>query len=54
MKIHEAKCVEMKRRGAVQVARQLAGKSAQERLEYWRLRTQELLAKQAAAPSART
>ena len=46
MKVHEAKCVEMKRRGAVYVAKQLAGKSAQEQLEYWQLGTKELLAKQ--------
>ena len=51
MKAHEAKCVEMKRRGAVHVAKQLAGKSAQEQLEYWEVRTKELLAKQASATS---
>ncbi len=51
MKVHEAKCVEMKRRGAVHVAKQLAGKSAQEQLEYWEVRTKELLAKQASATS---
>ena len=52
MKVHDAKCVEMKRRGAVYVAKQLAGKSAQEQLEYWQLRTKELLAKQASVISS--
>lgn len=47
MKVHEPKCVEMKRRGAEHVAKQLAGKSAEEQLEYWKLRTKELLANRA-------
>jgi hypothetical protein len=45
MKVHEPKCVEMKRRGADHVAKQLAGKSAEEQLEYWKLRTRELMAR---------
>ena len=49
MKIHEAKCVEMKRHGAAHVAKQLAGKSLQEKLEYWQFRTKELLATKASA-----
>ena len=49
MKAHEAKCVEMKRQGADHVAKQLAGKSVQEQLEYWDVRTKMLLAKQAAS-----
>jgi len=48
MTAHESQCVEMKRRGAEFVAKQLVGKSSQERLEFWRRQTDELLAKQAA------
>ncbi len=35
-------CVEMKRRGAELVRRQLEGKSFDEQLEYWRKGTDEL------------
>lgn len=49
MTAHEPKCVEMKRRGAEYVAKQLAGKSVPEQLEYWRLQTMTLVAKQSSA-----
>ena len=49
MTAHEPKCVEMKRRGAEAVTKQLAGKSPSERLEFWRTQTEALLAKQVAA-----
>lgn len=49
MTASESKCVAMKRRGAEFVAKQLAGKSVQEKLEYWRMRTEELVAKRAEA-----
>ena len=48
MKVHEAKCVEMKRHGAKYVAKQQAGMSTEERLEFWRMRTDLLMQKQAA------
>ena len=35
MTAHEPRCVEMKRRGAEAVAKQLAGKSSRERLMDW-------------------
>jgi hypothetical protein len=47
----EPECVALKRRGAEHVAKQLAGKSPQEQLDYWRRRTEALLAKQAKAKS---
>ena len=49
MKAHEAKCVEMKRQRADYVAQQLAGTSVEEQLDFWRVRTELLLAKQAAS-----
>jgi len=45
----EPRCIEIKRRGAEVVAKQLAGKSSRERLEFWRKQTEALLARQAAA-----
>jgi hypothetical protein len=36
-------CVEMKHRGAEKVQAKLAGMSREQQLEYWRLRTDELL-----------
>jgi len=35
-------CVQMKRRGAEQVLKQLEGKSFEQQLEYWRKGTEEL------------
>jgi hypothetical protein len=46
---HEPQCVEMKRRGAEAVAKELEGKSLRERLDFWRRKTEALLARQAAA-----
>ena len=51
MTTREPECVALKRRGAEYVAKQLAGKSLQERLNYWQRRTEALLAKQAKAKS---
>ena len=51
MTVHEPRCVQMKRRGAELVAKQLEGKSVQEQLEFWRLRTGALKVKQATAHS---
>ena len=48
MTAFEPGCVELKRRGAELVAKQLAGKSPRERFEFWRRQTEALLAKQAA------
>ena len=42
MKTKAFDCVEMKRRGAELVRKQLEGKSLAERLEYWRKGTAEL------------
>jgi len=39
-------CVEMKRRGAMEVRKKLAGKTVEEQIEYWRKRTEELRARQ--------
>lgn len=36
-------CVDMKHRGAARVQAKLAGMSRDEQLEYWRVRTEELL-----------
>jgi hypothetical protein len=45
----EPQCVRLKRQGAEAVAKQLAGKSLRERLEFWRRQTEVLLAKQSAS-----
>ena len=42
MKTKTFDCVEMKRRGAEYVQKQLEGKSPAQRLEYWRKGTEEL------------
>lgn len=39
-------CVDMKHKGAVKVQERLAGMSREQQLEYWRIRTDELLALQ--------
>lgn len=36
-------CVDMKHRGAAKVQAKLAGMSREEQLEYWRVRTEELI-----------
>lgn len=36
-------CVEMKHKGAAKVQARLAGMSREQQLEYWRMRTEELL-----------
>ena len=51
MMTHEPECIALKRRGAEYVAKQLAGKSLQEQLDYWQRRTEALLAKQAKTKS---
>lgn len=38
----EFDCVEMKRRGAEAIGRELEGRSKEQRLEYWRKKTAEL------------
>ena len=45
MKMNEPECVKMKRRGAEIVAKQIAGMSRAEQLEYWKAISQEMLAK---------
>ena len=45
----EPRCVEIKRRGAEMVAKQLAGKAPRERLQFWKARTEALLAKKEAS-----
>ena len=50
MTIYEPECVSMKRRGAKYVATLLAGKSRQEELEFWIMRSKKLLAKQKQKP----
>ena len=42
MKTKTFDCVEMKRRGAELVRRQLEGKSLEQQVEYWRKGTEEL------------
>jgi len=42
-------CIEMKRRGAAKVHRDLAGMSREERLEYWAKAFDELVQRQKAA-----
>ena len=44
--IREPECVVLKRRGAEHVAKLIAGMSLQEQLEFWRKRTQAMLARQ--------
>ena len=44
--IREPECVMLKRRGAEHVAKLIAGMSLQEQLEFWRKRTQDMLARQ--------
>jgi len=39
-------CVQMKRRGAMEIQKKLVGKTREEQIEYWRKRTEELLARQ--------
>lgn len=46
MMTHEPECVAMKRRGAEYVAQLLSGKSKQEQLEFWIIRTEALLSRQ--------
>ena len=45
-------CVEMKRKGAARVRRELEGKTKAEQLAYWKNGTEELLAEQQAARHA--
>lgn len=40
-------CVEMKRKGAEKVSKELTGLSRQEELEFWKTSTKKLLQKQA-------
>ena len=49
MTTREPQCVEIKRRGSEIVAKKLAGKSASERLEFWRRQPEALLAKKEAS-----
>jgi hypothetical protein len=44
--IRESECVILKRRGAEHVAKLVAGMSLQEQLEFWRKRTEVMLARQ--------
>jgi hypothetical protein len=44
MAIHEPECVALKRRGAMHVAKLLAGKSPSEQLTFWQQRTERLIA----------
>ena len=45
IKMSEPECVKMKRRGAGIVAKQIAGMSRAEQLEYWKAISQEMLEK---------
>lgn len=44
--IREPTCVQLKRRGAEQVAEQVKGMTLEEQLEFWRKRTETMLARQ--------
>lgn len=44
--IREPECVILKRHGAEYVAKLIAGMSLQEQLEFWRKRTEAMLARQ--------
>ncbi len=44
MKISEFNCVEMKHRGAEKVLEQIAEMTREQELEFWRVRTQNLVA----------
>ena len=46
MKTKPFDCVEMKRQGAAEVLRRLAGKSRAQQLQYWRRRTEDILKRQ--------
>ena len=46
MKTKPFDCVEMKRQGAAEVLRRLAGKSRAQQLQYWRRRTEDILERQ--------
>ena len=46
MKTKTFDCVEMKHQGADQIRAKLQGKTRDEQLEYWRIRTEELLERQ--------
>ncbi len=46
MKTKTFDCVQMKRQGAEQVMKQLAGKTVQEQLEYWERGTEQLKKRQ--------
>ena len=60
MKTKTFDCVEMKRRGAERVQKELAGLTPQQQLEYWRQQTDQLRKQGSAAnlsvphPSTRT
>ena len=45
MKMNESECVKMKRRGAEIVAKQIAGMSRAEQLEYWKALSEKMLEK---------
>lgn len=45
MKMNEPECVKMKRRGAEIVAKQIAGMSRAEQLEYWKALSEKMLEK---------
>ena len=45
MKMNEPECVKMKRRGAKIVAKQIAGMSRVEQLEYWKALSEKMLEK---------
>jgi len=42
MTTHEPECVVLKRHGSDHVARMLSGKSRDEEIEFWRVRTERL------------
>ncbi len=42
MTTHDPECVELKRRGSEHVAELLSGKSREEEIEFWRVRTERL------------
>ena len=44
--IREAKCVELKRRGAKHVEKLVFGLTSQEQLEFWQKRTESMLNRQ--------
>ena len=54
MTIREPECVSLKRRGAARIYQQLAGKSMEEQLDFWRTRNERIRARRKAKQTKHT